>query len=49
MGFLGITVEEEFGGTGLGYYENCLVMEEISKASGSMGFSYVAHSNLCVN
>jgi isovaleryl-CoA dehydrogenase len=49
MGFLGITVEEEFGGTGLGYYEHCLVTEEISKASGSIGLSYIAHSNLCVN
>ena len=49
MGFLGITVEEEFGGAGLGYYEHCLVTEEISKASGSIGLSYIAHSNLCVN
>lgn len=49
MGFLGLTVEEEFGGTGLGYYEHCLVTEEISKASGSVGLSYIAHSNLCVN
>jgi len=49
MGFLGITVEEEFGGAGLGYYEHCLVTEEISKASGSVGLSYIAHSNLCVN
>jgi isovaleryl-CoA dehydrogenase len=49
MGFLGITVEEEFGGAGLGYYEHCLVVEEISKQSGSVGLSYLAHSNLCVN
>jgi isovaleryl-CoA dehydrogenase len=49
MGFLGITVEEEFGGAGLGYFEHCLVTEEISKASGSVGLSYIAHSNLCVN
>lgn len=49
MGFLGMTVEEEFGGAGLGYYEHCLVTEEISKASGSVGLSYIAHSNLCVN
>jgi isovaleryl-CoA dehydrogenase len=49
MGFLGLTVEEEFGGAGLGYYEHCLVTEEISKASGSVGLSYIAHSNLCVN
>lgn len=49
MGFLGMTVEEEFGGAGLGYYEHCIVTEEISKASGSVGLSYIAHSNLCVN
>lgn len=49
LGFLGITVEEEYGGAGLGYYEHCLVIEEISKASGSVGLSYLAHSNLCVN
>ena len=49
MGFLGMTVEEDFGGAGLGYYEHCLVTEEISKASGSVGLSYIAHSNLCVN
>ena len=49
MGFLGLTVEEEFGGTGLGYYEHALVTEEISKASGSIGLSFIAHSNLCVN
>ena len=49
MGFLGLTAEEEFGGAGLGYYEHCLVTEEISKASGSVGISYIAHSNLCVN
>jgi isovaleryl-CoA dehydrogenase len=49
MGFLGMTVPEELGGTGLGYYEHCLVTEEISKASASVGLSYIAHSNLCVN
>lgn len=49
MGFLGMTAEEEYGGAGLCYYEHCLVMEEISKASASIGLSYVAHSNLCVN
>jgi len=49
MSFLGMTVEEEYGGTGLGYFEHCLVTEEISKASGSVGLSYIAHSNLCVN
>lgn len=49
MGFLGMTVPEEYGGAGLGYFEHCLVTEEISKASGSVGLSYIAHSNLCVN
>ena len=49
QGFLGMTVEEEYGGAGLGYYEHCLVTEEISKGSGSLGLSYLAHSNLCVN
>jgi isovaleryl-CoA dehydrogenase len=49
MGLLGITVEEEFGGLGLGYLEHVVAMEEISRASGSIGLSYGAHSNLCVN
>ena len=49
LGLLGITVEEEFGGAGLGYLEHALVMEEISRASASVGLSYGAHSNLCVN
>lgn len=49
LGLLGITAEEEYGGAGLGYYEHCLVAEEISKASGGVGLSYIAHSNLCVN
>jgi isovaleryl-CoA dehydrogenase len=49
MGLLGITVEEEFGGTGLGYLEHCVAMEEVSRASGAVGLSYGAHSNLCVN
>lgn len=49
MGLLGITVEEEFGGTGLGYIEHVIAMEEISRASASVGLSYGAHSNLCVN
>lgn len=49
LGLLGITVEEEFGGTGLGYFEQCLITEELSKASGSVGLSYLAHSNLCIN
>jgi len=49
LGLLGITVEEEFGGAGLGYLEHCVAMEEVSRASGSVGLSYGAHSNLCVN
>lgn len=49
MGLLGITVAEEFGGSGLGYIEHAVVMEEISRASASVGLSYGAHSNLCVN
>src|SRR5919199_362841 len=46
---LGDTVEEEYGGAGLGYLEHCVVMEEISRASASVGLSYGAHSNLAVN
>src|SRR5499425_534988 len=49
LGLLGITVEEEFGGAGLGYLEHCVAMEEVSRASASVGLSYGAHSNLCVN
>jgi isovaleryl-CoA dehydrogenase len=49
MGLLGITVEEEFGGAGLGYLEHVVAMEEISRASASVGLSYGAHSNLCIN
>ncbi len=49
LGLLGLTVEEELGGTGLGYLEHCIAMEEISRASASVGLSYGAHSNLCVN
>jgi isovaleryl-CoA dehydrogenase len=49
MGYLGITAPEQYGGTGLGYYEHCIVMEEISRASASVALSYGAHSNLCVN
>ena len=49
LGLHGITVEEEWGGAGLGYLEHCIAMEEISRASGSIGLSYGAHSNLCVN
>lgn len=49
LGLLGITVEEEFGGSGLGYLEHAIAMTEISRASGAIGLSYGAHSNLCVN
>jgi isovaleryl-CoA dehydrogenase len=49
LGVHGITVEEEWGGSGLGYLEHCVAMEEISRASASIGLSYGAHSNLCVN
>jgi len=49
LGVLGITVEEEFGGAGLGYLAHCVAMEEVSRASASVGLSYGAHSNLCVN
>jgi isovaleryl-CoA dehydrogenase len=49
LGVLGITVEEEFGGVGMGYLAHILAMEEISRASASVGLSYGAHSNLCVN
>ncbi|MEQ3744848.1 MAG: isovaleryl-CoA dehydrogenase [Henriciella sp.] len=49
LGLLGITVEEAWGGTGLGYLEHVIAMEEISRASASVGLSYGAHSNLCVN
>jgi isovaleryl-CoA dehydrogenase len=49
LGVLGITVEEEFGGSGLGYLAHVVAMEEISRASASVGLSYGAHSNLCVN
>jgi isovaleryl-CoA dehydrogenase len=49
LGLLGMTVPEEDGGTGLGYLEHCIAMEEISRASASVGLSYGAHSNLCVN
>ena len=49
LGLHGITVEEEFGGSGMGYLAHCVAMEEISRASASVGLSYGAHSNLCVN
>jgi isovaleryl-CoA dehydrogenase len=49
LGLLGITVEEQYGGSGLGYLAHVVAMEEISRASASVGLSYGAHSNLCVN
>ncbi|RAH99749.1 acyl-CoA dehydrogenase [Acuticoccus sediminis] len=49
LGLLGITVEEELGGSGMGYLAHCVAIEEISRASASVGLSYGAHSNLCVN
>lgn len=49
LGILGITVPEAYGGAGLGYLAHCVAMEEISRASASVGLSYGAHSNLCVN
>ncbi|CAK7203401.1 hypothetical protein SEUCBS139899_006134 [Sporothrix eucalyptigena] len=48
-GFLGITADEDVGGLGLGYQAHCIVMEELSRASGSVALSYAAHSQLCVN
>lgn len=49
LGLFGITVEEEYGGAGLGYLEQCIALEEISRASASVGLSYAAQSNLCIN
>ncbi|MEO8040752.1 MAG: isovaleryl-CoA dehydrogenase [Betaproteobacteria bacterium] len=49
LGLLGVTVEEQFGGTGMGYLAHIVAMEEISRASAAVGLSYGAHSNLCVN
>jgi len=49
LGLHGVTVEEEYGGSNLGYLEHCVAMEEVSRASASVGLSYGAHSNLCVN
>src|SRR5438045_2622746 len=49
LGLHGINVEEEYGGSGLGYLEHCVALEEISRASAAVGLSYGAHSNLCVN
>jgi isovaleryl-CoA dehydrogenase len=49
LGLLGVTVEEEYGGAGMGYLDHVVAMEEVSRASASVGLSYGAHSNLCVN
>ncbi len=49
LGLLGMTVDEEYGGSGMGYLEHCIAMEEVSRGSASIGLSYGAHSNLCVN
>ncbi|MFC2248693.1 isovaleryl-CoA dehydrogenase [Labrys portucalensis] len=49
LGLLGITAESDYGGSGMGYLAHCVAMEEISRASGAVGLSYGAHSNLCVN
>src|SRR5688572_31406171 len=49
LGLLGVTVGEEYGGTAMGYLAHIIAMEEISRASASVGLSYGAHSNLCVN
>ncbi|MDH3579046.1 MAG: isovaleryl-CoA dehydrogenase, partial [Hyphomicrobiales bacterium] len=49
LGVHGITVDEEYGGAGMGYLEHCVAMEEISRGSGSVGLSYGAHSNICIN
>src|ERR1700744_5914461 len=49
LGLHGVTVEEAFGGLGLGYLEHVVAMEEVPRASASVGLSYGAHSNLCVN
>ena len=49
LGLLGITVPSEFGGSDMGYTAQCIAIEEISRCSGSVGLSYLAHSNLCVN
>ena len=49
LGLLGITAGPDFGGSGLGYLAHCVAMEELSRASGAVGLSFGAHSNLCVN
>ncbi len=49
LGLLGITASSEFGGSDMGYFDHCIAMEEISRASGAIALSYGAHSNLCIN
>lgn len=49
MGLLGVTAPTQYGGLGLGYFEHCLAMEELSRQAGGIALSYGAHSNLCVN
>jgi isovaleryl-CoA dehydrogenase len=49
FGFLGITADPDFGGTGGTYFDHCIIMEELSRASAAIALSYGAHSNLCVN
>ena len=49
MGLLGVTASTEYGGSGMGYLDHCIAMEELSRASGAVALSYGAHSNLCVN
>lgn len=49
LGLLGITASPEYGGTGMGYFDHCLVMEEMSRVAAGIALSYGAHSNLCVN
>ncbi|KAK3061512.1 hypothetical protein LTR53_019758, partial [Teratosphaeriaceae sp. CCFEE 6253] len=48
-GLLGVTADEDFGGLSMGYQAHCVILEELSRASGSIGLSYAAHSQLCVN
>lgn len=49
MGLLGITAKSEYGGSDGGYLDHCIIMEEMSRASGGVGLGYGAHSNLCIN
>ena len=49
MGLLGMTIEAEYGGSGLGYFEHCIAAEELSKANASLGFSYLVNSHSCLN